>query len=101
MNKENAVIVDQSASRKEWAKKHLSELELKTHEMSAEEHDTFIQQSQLPLFTLLPLLPHLSKWADQGVLTPSGKDLMQVLQKRDRSWTPATKQSLQEHSSLL
>jgi hypothetical protein len=99
MNDDSTVIVDRNSHQKELAIMHLKQLGLRVHQMTVFQHDTFIQDSQLPLFELLPLLPKLEKWASEGLLTPSAHDLLTVLHKRQASWSPMTLKSLKAHQS--
>jgi hypothetical protein len=99
MNEEQTVVVDSSAVHKEKVIDHLVQLGLSVQEMTIAQHDELIAESQQPLFHLLPLLPKLQKWADKGLLTPSGHDLLTVLHKRSQSWSPATLKSLKQHHS--
>jgi len=97
MNEENTAIVDTDSLFKSEVEHHLKSLGFLIHFMTRQEHEMLMQKSQIPLFKLLHLIPELQQWNEQGLLTPSSKDLLEVLLKRDLAWSPSTKKSLGRH----
>jgi len=100
MNADRRVVIDTQSGASRQARTHLRALGLNTIGMSTAAHDRFIAQTQLPLFALLPLIDTLEKWRKRGLLTPSAQDLLDVLEKRKREWSPATVASLKAHQLI-
>ena len=101
MNKQNKVIVEFDAPNKSRLIQHLSLIGLNPESMSIEEHDVLMARTQAPLALLHEVLSKdLKKYADDGMLTPSGTVLMKTLKNRAIAWTPATTESLLNNPQL-
>ncbi|MFZ2836411.1 MAG: hypothetical protein WAZ21_03770 [Candidatus Saccharimonadales bacterium] len=101
MNKHAAAVVASDAAHTKEVEVHLIELGYKVNCMSVDEHDRLMANSQAPLALLCrALLPSLSEQRDAGMLTTSGEDLIDALQRRQAAWTPETIQSILRNPQL-
>ncbi|MGH7238200.1 MAG: hypothetical protein ACREGF_06720, partial [Candidatus Saccharimonadales bacterium] len=91
MNDERKVIVSADSDDPEAIKIHIKAAGFDTKIMNTTEHDRLMAHSQAPLAVLCDVpLPKLKSYADEGLLTPSGRALLTALNDRAAQWTEAT-----------
>ncbi len=100
MNDTNKVVINSESRLKDKAQHHFSSLMLSPVFLSINEHDRMCAFSQTPLLLLLPLMPMLESWSNEGLLTPSALDLLALLKKRSERWTDSTSVSLAKNRHI-
>jgi hypothetical protein len=95
MNERRKVAIAEESEEIQKVVAHIQDLELVPKIKSANEHDHIMSVSQLPMAILHDLLAdELAEYEAEGMLTPSGKDLMTALNARAAKWTATTLDTL-------
>lgn len=101
MNSNNRVVIAEESEEPAQAYHHFSQLELEPTLLPYRRHDQIMAESQAPMALLHELLAdQLAAYDADGLLTPSGHDLMEAINARAAKWTSATLQSILHNPEL-
>lgn len=101
MNETRTVVIDHDSAHHETIRQHMAQAGFRVEMMPSKAHDHIMAISQAPMLLLRQTIYEpLQRYHSQGLLTPSGEKLIQALDSRVSTCTPATIRSVLANPEL-